>query len=156
MDKYEIHQASGEHVGHVAHNMRKEDQDEIYFSSGMSPFQALERGLRDSDQSYTVIFEDEPVMMFGVARSSMLEDRGTVWMLSTDRFDELRHHLTDMELIQAMITHLARDYSVLENWVHADNTPSLRWLRFLGFTIEEATPMGLFGKPFHHFWLRVH
>jgi len=46
-----------------------------------------------------------------------------------------------------MLGHYAR----LENRVDARNGPAIRYLRWLGFTLEPATPWGAAGLPFHKF-----
>jgi hypothetical protein len=43
----------------------------------------------------------------------------------------------------------------LVNFVHAENTTSVRWLRRLGFTVHEAQAFGALGEPFHPFEMRA-
>jgi hypothetical protein len=43
----------------------------------------------------------------------------------------------------------------MRNYVDARHARSIRWLKWLGFTIEEARPMGFAGLPFHPFGMRV-
>jgi RimJ/RimL family protein N-acetyltransferase len=40
----------------------------------------------------------------------------------------------------------------LENYVHAENKASVRWLKWLGFTMDEAAPYGPRGENFIHFY----
>ena len=43
----------------------------------------------------------------------------------------------------------------LTNHVDVRNALAIRWLRWLGFTLDPAAPAGPFGFMFHHFWMEA-
>jgi len=45
-------------------------------------------------------------------------------------------------------------FSLLYNYVDARNVKSIKWLRWLGFQLDEPAPYGVRGLPFHRFELR--
>ena len=49
---------------------------------------------------------------------------------------------------------LANGCNYLHNWCMAENKTSLRWLRHLGFTIEDPEEFGENGELFCHFYRR--
>jgi hypothetical protein len=52
-----------------------------------------------------------------------------------------------------MLARMRAAYPQLENHVDARNRRALRWLGWLGFTIEAPAPWGVEGRPFHRFWM---
>jgi hypothetical protein len=44
------------------------------------------------------------------------------------------------------------DHPLLENWALWSNRDTLRWLEWLGFTIDTPQPMGRSAQLFAHFW----
>jgi hypothetical protein len=53
------------------------------------------------------------------------------------------------------IAQMLKAFPHLVNFVHAENTTSVRWLRRLGFTVHEAQAFGALGEPFHPFEMRA-
>ena len=44
------------------------------------------------------------------------------------------------------------NYEYLYGNIYSGNTFALEWAKFMGFTIEEAKPFGMYGKLFHGFY----
>jgi hypothetical protein len=92
----------------------------------------------------------EPVAVFGVAPYPGLPHVGIPWLLATRRFDD--HRIRLVRGVRRMLYHLRSDFAQLENHVHADNARSVRFLEWLGFTVEPAAPWGHKGAMFRRFW----
>ncbi len=95
--------------------------------------------------------DEIPLAVFGVARNSMLSLRGSPWLIGSTPIAFYGRDVA--RLSRPMVNYLRGGYTVLENWVHADNMVSVRWLKGCGFTIDPAEPHGPFGAMFHRFWM---
>lgn len=74
---------------------------------------------------------------------------GSPWLMATDDVRACPGILT--KLTKGHIAQMLKVYPALLNYVDARNTDSVRWLARLGFTVEEPTPYGAAGLPFHRF-----
>jgi hypothetical protein len=54
-----------------------------------------------------------------------------------------------------VVEELARSRPSLSGHIYCKNDFSLRWAKFLGFTIKEAEPYGVKNEPFHPFYMEV-
>ena len=92
-----------------------------------------------------------PAFMWGVSRTgSILSTTATPWLLGTDAIrlvarDFLRHS-------RGYVYEMQRGFERLENYVHAENVLSRRWLIWCGFTIEMNAPVFFNGEVFYPFW----
>ncbi len=138
---------------YVAENMRAIDRQELADLTGSEPFKALENSVRLSDYALTVCDNDVPLCVCGIARISMLSERGAPWLLGTDKLREQSRGF--VLLSRGIFGMMSKKYEYLENLVSADNGRSIRWLKWLGFTVEAAKPAGISQKPFHRFYMEV-
>lgn len=94
----------------------------------------------------------EPLCVFGVAPIPGTL-AGCPWMLGTERLQGFAREL--IVICRAYVDRWAAEHVGLGNFVHAENTRSIRWLQALGFTVGEAVPVGPHGGMFRPFE-RVH
>ena len=140
--------AQQHHVQRMADCMRPADAEEIRLSHGHTPFESLSHALSLSPES--VLCETiggDPICMYGVA--PMAGQIGCPWLLGTPLMTKHSHFIARESLrhIKTMRKNVFR----LENWVHCDNIDSIKWLKWLGFTLHEAIPFGVGRALFHHF-----
>lgn len=145
-------EALPEHDQLIGMNMRSADAEEVWASSMMTPIQAVRESRRVSTHVWTGMINDEPACMFGVASACLVSGYGVPWLLGTDVIEKysfafIRQCRPYMELMQGV-------YPRLTNYVDDRNTVSRRWLKWLGFQIEEPAPYGPFHKPFRKFEMR--
>lgn len=100
---------------------------------GHDPKSALRTGLLGATVAWTAMIDGRPEAMCGVTPLSVVEGRGQPWLLMTDTAARHRKALVRLGWIYTQALH--RHYPILENWVHADNSPSIRWLTRLGYAI---------------------
>lgn len=140
-------------VGRLAASMREVDVDEMLASSGPDIEASLHRSVDCSLHAWSVDHDGELVAMFGFAPYTLLGRRAAPWCLATP----------GLSRIPGMLTRIARRYCAavrevypdLVNHVDARNTPSIRWLKRIGFTVDqEAAPFGRAGLPFHRFEMK--
>lgn len=147
---YIIVPADSDHVTHIAAHMREADRREVWASHRHTPIEALSRSLSGSARAWTCLVDRLPAFMWGVARKgSILSDTGIPWLLGTPTIHAVERQFIrrSREYVEAM--HGA-GFHRLENYVHAGNTASLRWLAWCGFTIGAEVKFN--GETFRHFW----
>lgn len=142
--------AEAAHIRTIARRMRKADREEIRASSGRSPRAALKFSLEKSTEAWTIIMDGRAEVMFGVGDINVLAGIGAPWLLGTDEFE--RHYIAILRGSMKWTRQLFSRYSTLRNFVDARNTASLRYLRWLGFTIFDPVFVG--GYDFYPFELR--
>jgi len=137
-------------VFEMAPQLRRSDLDELDAALGVDAVTVLSECVSLSEFARVERCDGEIVYMYGSASHWLGSDRGSVWMVGTDRMSECGLHFLRKSLTE--VPEITAHLRFVENYCDARNLPSLRWLSWLGFTIEEATPWGVKGLPFHHFW----
>ncbi len=118
------------HVEYVASHMRADDVREVLELGGFSPFEALEESLAHDGVRYTALFDDDPAAIFGVVHPSLLAAVGIPWLLGTPLLE--RHWRAFAKASRDVMDELKARYPVKTTVTHAENTLSVRWLRWLG------------------------
>jgi hypothetical protein len=149
MKPWSIVKALPEHIPAIAAHMRDADRREVWAYRRHTPEQSLRFSLSRSLVAWTGIIDGSPAVMWGVGGVSLLSLAGSPWLLGTDAVRDvtgpfLRHSRLYVRKMQDA-------YPRLENHVHAANTLSIRWLRWCGFTIDDA-PEESNGEDFFLFW----
>lgn len=116
-------------------------------SHGLDPLQSLQASYNLSECN-TIVHEDGSVVgMFGVADCGAY---GSPWLLGADKLIDTRKEF----IPQAMewVERANDDYPLLLNYVHAENSVSIRWLKSLGFKFTQYIKEHGVGKePFYQF-----
>lgn len=135
--------------------MREADQREVWASHRHTPEQALAASLdaTDHELAWTCLVDGVPAFMWGAARrGSLLSMTGAPWLLGTPEMRTVWREF--LRQCPAYVARMQAAFPLLENYVHAGNRTSIRWLRWCGFTVE--TQPSLFnGEMFYLFW-RTH
>ena len=139
------------HIERIAANMRSDDVREIWASHRSLPAKALRSGLR-SQRCWTAMIEGKPAVMFGVCDKSILTRTGIPWLLATDELSDIKRQF--LTYSKEYIEKSMKGYDLLENHVHVDNKLSIRWLKWIGFSLVKKEPYGIQGELFWHFQMR--
>lgn len=148
----EVRVAEFEDAALIASNARAADVVELA-ALGTDPETAMYKGLTVSTHVWTGLVDGAPVCMFGVAPRSVVTGRGCPWMVGSSLLD--RYAVTFIRRCGAQVQMMRDSYNLLENHVDARNELAIRWLMWLGFTIEPAAPYGVNGEPFHRFLMET-
>lgn len=128
----EVVAARPSHVNTIANRMREIDRYECSVF-GHTPKQALRYGLMGATMAFTVLIDGRPEAMFGVNTISLFTGVGRPWLLMTDVGAKSRRAL--VRLGRLYTDGMQRHYSILHNWVSAENDVTIRWLARLGYAI---------------------
>ena len=151
-----VRTATVDDVPNFLKRLRKADRKEILNNSGLLPKQSLIRGINLSKKSFSIVEQGRVLGMFGVAtiRSTPNGKIGSPWMVGSDELFK-RHVRRFLSEYQEWIAEISRDYYLLENYVFAENTTHIRWIKWAGFELTELIEE--FGRgqvPFWHFEMR--
>lgn len=130
-----------------------EDKRELEAAGDLPPCAALLEGVVWSEEAWTARIDGEVACMWGVRPADLMGWTGVPWMLGSEAVAQngtllLRHSRQIVARWRGM-------YPVLRNMVDARHERSIRWLRWLGFEIGPAVPLGRGGLPFHVFTMRA-
>lgn len=152
MSTFAIDVATAADVVVLGSRLRAADVEEIRAASGLAPAEALRRSYDFSTHVWAVRDTGGgPIALWGVGPLSLVGGRGCPWLLAADAFEGLGRDIA--RLSRPLLAAVRDHYPHLENRVDARHASAVRWLSWLGFTIGPATPWGVEGRPFHHFWI---
>jgi hypothetical protein len=139
-------------VESIAADMRQADVDEVWASDHSPPLDALLSSWNASVVATVAVDDDEvPLVMFGLVERDLLSGSGVVWMLGANSATKYRKEF--LRRTKSIVYEMLNICPRLCNMVHDKNESSIRWLRWLGFTIESPEPHGPDGELFHRFYL---
>lgn len=141
-------------IAWVAANLRAADLAELAaVGDDHDPHQVVRQGVDDSVYAHAIVVEGRPVAICGLAAyEGPVGEIGVPWMLGTAELP--RHARALMRYAGPYILEMLRAYPVLLNFVHAENTRAVAWLRHMKFEVRPAAPYGPLGMPFHRFEMR--
>lgn len=140
-----------EHIPAIAGDMRAADRREVWASHRHTPEEALEMSLACSDLAWTCFVNTSPAFMWGAARhGSILSSTGHPWLLGTPRIYAVRREF--LRQCPLYVNAMQEAFPLLENFVHAKNPASIRWLQWCGFTVEKDVPEIINDEDFYRFW----
>ena len=135
----------------VVENMRPMDKIEAYYQSGMKPEDALSFTFLGSKTNMTIAGDDDqPIGLCGVQKD------GRIWCVATDElFKNKKYRFQLTKQGKEWVDNLLESYKILYNYVYAENSSAIKWLRTLGFTfVKLHESYGQHKKPFYEF-LRI-
>ena len=138
-----------EAVQFIADNMREADAIEVWAAYRHTPIEALELSIKNSYTCMIVYGDDVPLTALGLVLRGFLSDTGVPWLLSAEQ--ALDHRKEFLRLSPPVIDKMLQIRPKLVNYVHTENKLSIRWLKWLGFIIENPEPMKTTGELFHRF-----
>ena len=148
----QVIEAKEAHCEALASRMRVIDRRELLATCpNHTPQEVLLKSLELSMKAFSVEEDSKIIAMFGVTKSS--PKIGIPWLLASDEFFE-NHSWKFMRQCKEYFEVLIGSFDYLFNFVAVENTKAIRWLEWLGFTIERATLVHLNGLDFYKFYYR--
>lgn len=109
--------------------LRKADLDEIHAMTGLSPAMAVAYSIAQTERGFAAILNGRTCAVFGVSQ-------GVIWLVGSDEIT--KHPVTFYRVSRKIFPMLKKGYSKLVNYIDPRNYLSIRWLKWLGFRIEEV------------------
>lgn len=137
------------HLVSISNDMRTGDVNEVWALGRHSPIQSLVLSVNSSQFSTIAVVNNTPCAVFGLSTPSVLSDNGCPWLLGANSM--LKHKKLILQYSKVIVLDMMNKYNYLYNYVHEDNLANIRWLKWLGFEIDDAKQHGVCGDKFHKF-----
>lgn len=143
-------------IEHIAKNMRQADIDELKAAYGdkTNVRGLLKISVNMTPDPVTILCPSgsgEPIALLGTIPPSLIGDGlAKPWMLGTDSV--FKYPRAIVKGGQTYVKAMLERYGSLENFVDVRNKVSTKWLKTIGFTLEEPKPYGPYDMPFHRFF----
>ncbi len=132
----------------LAPRMRTQDAKEVWHSHGLTPLEALVFSFEKAEESFSIIHDGQVIGMFGVGQ--VTPNIGIPWLLGSDELPKIAREFIPQS--REWIAKVHERYDLLFNFVYANNTTSIRWLKWLGFNfIRRIDDFGVNPAPFIEF-----
>ena len=140
----EIVPARAEHAARLV--LRAGDAAEVA-AYGLTKEQAIADSLARSLWAETYLIDGEVAAIAGLGLSSLLGGHGVPWLLTGPACE--RHKRRFVLESRRQVARMLGEAAPLINYVHADYARAVRWLEWLGFTLD--APVAIEGAPFRRF-----
>lgn len=150
MSRYEIVLATRAHAEELAPRLRPHDIEEVG-ALGYTALQALNISVDDSTTAYAGLCDGQVIGMFGYTANGLLSDSAFPWLLTCRGIH--KHTRWFLGICREFIGAMRERFRLLWGSVCVTNTISIRWLTWLGFTVDEAVtypPSGKLGFRYFH------
>lgn len=145
---HEIRPATVFDAAVVAAGIRPGDKQELA-AMGYQPLVAVLMSMQDSSRSWAGVVDGEVICVFGVG--TWPDGTGRPWMIGTALLD--KHAKLFLSHCRECVSAMRGGYALLHNHVDVRNERAIRWIKWLGFEIGPAVPVGMNGEPFYRFWM---
>lgn len=150
MLNWEIRNARLDDIGALVPSIRQADADEVK-ALGLELSRSLKNSIQYSEFSKTVTVDGQIAIMFGCLNRCVMSKQGMPWFLTTEIVTNNKIWFArNTKRLMALYFY---GFNHLENIVDARYTESIKWLKWLGFTVEEPYTAGD-GYQFHKFWIK--
>jgi hypothetical protein len=150
VDRVLLLPARPEDIIDASATIRQADRDECRAAFGREVETMLLQTLCRSAEAWTAIVDHEIVCLFGLAPISMATGLAAPWLVTTEAIE--RNVRPFLSCSRERIARWRGLWPHLANWVDERNYKAIRWLRWLGATLEPAAPYGVERRPFHRFY----
>ena len=128
-----VRAATSEDAHYVGTRLRAEDAAEVLLF-GLDGESAIAFSLDRSIVSECLLVDGEPAAVFGIAIDDMIGGTGCPWMLTTPAVE--RCQLAFARATRRLCARCFEMVPRLENLIDARYTRAIKWLQWLGFTVE--------------------
>lgn len=136
----------------LAPNLRQEDKDEVWAGNRLLPEEALIFSFRSCPDTYVAILNEEILCMFGCSPKDT-EGFGTPWLLGTNEIKVFSQEF--LSVSKQIFFHTSSPYYYLSNTVWTKNVVHIKWLKWMGFTIEPTEHLSPNNEPFFYFYMHT-
>ena len=148
-----VRKATLEDIPYLAENLREADKKEIHASSGRTPQDSLNDAFTHPSEGIWVgVYQGNPEIIFGLTRTD--DPKIAVpWMVCTDKLKESPKEFINK--CKRWVQGFSRQFSLLINFVYAENELHIRWLKWCGFSfVKLHENYGHTQEPFWEFQMK--
>lgn len=132
--------ATKAHAAIMAPHIAASDLAELQAVSAVDILTILRLHVDRSLFASTWLIDGEPACMGGLYAADLLGDTGHAWMFGTELIR--RHRVTFLRNYVHQLDRMLAIFPIIEAVVDTRYKSCLRWLKWTGFEIERAEPMG--------------
>jgi hypothetical protein len=148
----EIVEATEAHAIALAPFLRDADREELTKATGRPIEEILIESVNSLGEHWAFIENGKTICLLGISEHSWMDSEGVIWLVASD---EVASHRKDiLAMSRNYIDEKQKHYRLLYNYIDIHNTSSIRWLKWLGFEVQDPVPWGVNGDLFHRFELR--
>jgi ribosomal protein S18 acetylase RimI-like enzyme len=125
-------------VERLAPRMRKADVEELEVIYGKEPEEALRISILGAQRAWAGTVSGIVMCCFGVGHGSD-ENVGIPWLLAAEGIE--KYQMPFLKRCRTYVHEMSQLYPVLVNYVTPQNVSAIRWLKWLGFKVEEPAPL---------------
>ena len=140
------------HITQVCFSIRVSDALELMGVSGLLPHQVMLAGEQNLLGGRAITYKGVAIAVFGLSASSTFSDEVYPWLIASNQV--YAHRLSFLRTVKKLFKFYRGRYKEFVNYVDARNTESIKWLKWMGFKIEEPEPYGPYGLLYHKFTWR--
>lgn len=144
-----IRRPTVEDLEFIIANIREEDRQEVADFDGDTIADVLEPTPDMFEHSWVWEYKGQVHAVFGVNPIEGHEGVGVIWMLATKFINE--HLSAFISSSRLAVNMVVKNYKYVYNYVSVKNKKSIRWLKWVGFDMRDAEPIGVNGAMFNRF-----
>ena len=144
----EVVPATIEHAHQLAPVMKAADREEVKAASGLEPLEVLLKSLELSEKAYAIVVGGEVIAIGGLV--PLTRNVGIPWGLTSDKIALYPKQFC--KIAKELIKGFHKSYPLLTNFCDAQNTTTIRWLKWGGFRfVATVLEFGVAKIPFVQF-----
>lgn len=129
--------------------LREIDRRELYEMTRLDAADGLDLTIAGAVACWTAMDDGAVVCAFGINRRSALSNVGVPWLVGTSLVET--HARRFARQSRDYLDRFSQVFPQMENFCLAENAATIRWLKWLGFDMDEPQPMGFSRAPFVRF-----
>ncbi len=131
--KIEIIPATREHIPLVLATCRGREREQL-MRLGARASDYVRQVIESSSEAWSGFIDDELACMWGVDHGTLIGNSARIWLAGTAAINE--HPFAFVRHSQIRLAELRKRFHYIYGVVEVDNEQSMRWLRWLGFTLS--------------------
>lgn len=138
--KVEIEEARPEHIPQVLSICRPFEQMALDKLGIEETFEYIRGMIKSSAEAWVGKIDDEIACLWGVDQRSIISSSAVIWLMTTKVLED--HPFVFVRHSQIRLAELRKRYHYIHGVVQVENERSVKWLRWLGFTLSEPEMFG--------------
>ena len=131
------------HIKQIVSKMRLEEGIERV---GLDKEAIVKSAVNEASYVFTALIDGKPACMWGIYQQTMLSDTAYMWLITTPLVEEHQFFFARKSYIY--LAELKLHFRVIQGHVDSRFKRSVKWLKWLGFTIYPDMNDGTFRRPF--------